>query len=64
MNVYVTVYEERFGSGKVALASADVRIEHSPSEGYDNEKLRTLEATLTKVLRDGLRDALGKKVEP
>lgn len=40
-----------------------VVIEHSPSEGFDNEKLGKLEKDLSVYVTDRLRDAI-KKEEP
>ena len=64
MNVYVTVYETHVRDGRVVAAGADVRIEHSPSEGYDSEKLKRLESNLAVMIRNGLRDALENDEEP
>jgi len=60
VNVSVEVYEVRGLTGEVLGVSARAVIEHSPRDGYDNEKLRVLENRLTDILREGLNDALLK----
>lgn len=67
MMIFVTptVYETVNAKGEVLCYNVEtkVRIEFSPSEGYDCEKLAKLEKDLAGFIDERLDDAL-KKEEP
>ena len=59
MKVYVELNDAYRLDGTILCMHPQVTIEHSPREGFDHEKLRVLEAKLTEMVRDGLKDAMG-----
>jgi hypothetical protein len=64
MKVYVDLHEAHNLAGEILCVHPRVVIEHSPREGFDHEKLRTLETKLTEVLNNGLNDAIARKEAP
>lgn len=60
MRILVDVYESHCGD-RVLDAMCDVRVEHSPKEGYDNKILGELEKELRKTINGFLGKALGRE---
>ena len=56
-NEIVNVY------GKATYISPEVRIEHSPREGFDHETIRLLENELQELVTKRLNEALQKGKE-
>ena len=60
MEIYIKQYECRDPYGRIAGVQVDTRITHSPSEGFDNEKLGELETDLADFLKKRINDAIKK----
>lgn len=60
MRIDVDLHEAHRLDGTILCVHPMVTIEHSPREGFDNEKLLALETKLTEIVTDGLNDAMGK----
>lgn len=57
MNIYIEIFEERHGR-KISAVGSRARIEFSPSDGYDADKLVTFERDLGRFVEVRLNDAL------
>ena len=58
MEIYIQQYESRDTYGRIACVQVETRITHSPSEGFDNEKLGQLETDLADFLTKRINDAI------
>lgn len=58
MEIYIQQYESRNPYGRIACVQVETRITHSPSEGFDNEKLGQLETDLADFLTKRINDAI------
>ena len=58
MNLYVDIYQTKDSRGVTFSVGAQARIEFSPSEGFDADKLAALERDLSQIVEDRLNGAL------
>ena len=58
MEIYIQQYESRDPYGRLACVQVKTQITHSPSEGFDNEKLGQLETDLADFLTKRINDAI------
>lgn len=59
MTIYVYLHETRRG-GRVIIADSDVRIEVSPKEGYNLDKVTAFEHDLGDFVNERLHECLEK----
>ena len=58
MNIDVYQTEARDPYGRIVAVKCDAKITHSPSEGFDNEKLAELETDLAEFLTKRINGAI------
>lgn len=58
MEIYIQQYESRDPYGRIDCVQVKTQITHSPSEGFDNEKLGQLETDLADFLAKRINDAI------
>lgn len=58
MDIYIQQYASRDPYGRIVRVQVETRITHSPSEGFDNEKLGQLETDLADFLTKRINDAI------
>ena len=60
MFIYVNAHEIVNAAGRATYISPEVRVEHSPREGFDNTTLAKLENELQELITSRLNEALRK----
>ena len=58
MNITVDISQAELPNGRVVGLKVRVKVEHSPREGFDNEKLGKLETDLSDLLTERINDAI------
>ena len=58
MNISVYVYQTSDHHGRTCAVDVRAVVEHSPREGFDNEKLGQLETDLADFLTKRINDAI------
>ena len=63
MRIYFDITEATNHKGEIVAVDAKAIIEHSPREGFDNDKLGALERDLGTFVGERLNDALKKGID-
>ncbi len=63
MFIYFNINETVNAYGKATYISPEVRVEHSPREGFNHEIIRRLENELQELITKRLKEALQKGTE-